>query len=64
MGVEYPVLLNMLAVRLGVASGTNISYTTLGLKLGIPIIPLNLAYIIDNKSADSNYFVFDMGMGI
>ena len=63
-GVEYPVMMKMLTLRAGIASGTNLSLTTIGAKIGIPFLALNLAYVMDGKISNNNQIVFDVAGGI
>jgi hypothetical protein len=64
LGVEYPLLAGLAALRAGVASGTAISYTTFGAKVGIPFFTLNAAYVADGKNTKNNQIVFDFAGGI
>ena len=64
LGVEYPVMLKMLTLRAGIASGTNLSLTTIGAKIGIPFLALNLAYVMDGKISNNNSIVIDIAGGI
>lgn len=60
-GLEYPVVLNMLVFRAGVASGTNLSLTTLGAKIGLPMFTLNTAWVMNNKDSKNSSIIFDFG---
>lgn len=64
IGLEYPLLLNVLVLRAGLASGNNVSYTTLGAKLGIPFLTLELATVMDGKNSNNNAFVIDAGLAL
>ncbi|MFA4967869.1 MAG: hypothetical protein WC624_06615 [Candidatus Margulisiibacteriota bacterium] len=64
IGIEYPVMLKMLTLRAGLASGTNLSLTTIGANIGIPFLALNLAYVMDGKISNNNSIVFDIAGGI
>jgi hypothetical protein len=64
LGFEYPLILNMLALRAGVASGTNLSLTTLGAKISIPVFAVNVAMINDNKNSNNNSYVIDFGAAL
>ncbi len=63
IGVEYPLLLKILTLRAGVASGNDISYTTVGAKLGVLFLTLNAAYVMDGKDSKGNQIVFDLAGG-
>jgi len=62
-GIEYPVLLNLLTLRAGLATGTNLSLTTVGAKIGIPFFTLNMAYVMDSKISNNNQYVLDIAGG-
>jgi len=62
-GIEYPLLLNLVTLRAGIASGTNLSLTTVGAKLGIPFFTLNMAYVMDSKISNNNQYVLDIAGG-
>lgn len=62
-GFEYPVLLNLFTLRAGLASGTNLSLTTVGAKVAIPFLALNLAYVMDSKNSNNNQIVIDLAGG-
>ncbi|KAF0135051.1 MAG: hypothetical protein FD145_189 [Candidatus Saganbacteria bacterium] len=64
MGMEYPVIGNFVTLRAGIASGTNLSMTTFGAKLSIPIFAINVAYIMDNKVTKNNQIVVDLAGGL
>lgn len=61
MGIEYPVAGNFAVLRAGVASGQNLSLTTFGAKLEIPVFTLNLAMVNDNKNSLNTQYVIDFG---
>ena len=62
-GLEYPLMANFLALRAGMASGNNLSLTTLGAKVGIPFFTLNLAYVINGKDSKASQIVLDLAGG-
>ncbi len=62
LGLEYPLLLNRLILRGGMASGQNVSMTTLGAKINIPFVTLEIANIIDNRNSKNTSYVADMGI--
>lgn len=64
LGLEYPLIADLLNLRAGLAMGKDISLTTLGAKIGIPFFALNLAYVMDGKTSSNSYFVFDFVGGI
>ena len=63
LGLEYPVM-GFLILRGGTASGTGVSYTTIGAKLNIPFLTLELASITDNNNSKNNSFVVDAGLAL
>ncbi len=63
LGLEYPLLLGLVTLRGGIASGTNLSLTTIGCKLGIPFLTLNAAYVMDGKISNNNSIVLDLAGG-
>jgi hypothetical protein len=64
IGVEYPMMANLLLVRAGTETSDAINRTSLGAKLNLPAITFNLAYVIDNKNSKNNQFAVDFGTGI
>ena len=62
IGFEYPLLLNTLILRAGLASSSDISLTTLGAKINIPFITLELATMIDGKNSKNTSYVVDAGV--
>ena len=63
LGLEYPLLLNALILRGGFATSPSISMTTLGAKINIPYVTLELATIIDNNNSKNTSYVVDIGAG-
>jgi len=64
LGFEYPVLLNVLVLRAGVANGAGMSNTTIGAKIGLPFITLDAAYVNDNMLSSNSMLTLDFGIGI
>jgi hypothetical protein len=62
IGVEYPLLMRTLILRGGIASSANVSRTTLGAKINIPFLTLEIANIIDNKNSANTSYVLDAGL--
>lgn len=62
LGVEYPVYVNTLILRAGTASGQNTSVTTLGAKINIPFLTLEIANVIDAKNTKNTSYVIDAGV--
>jgi hypothetical protein len=62
LGLEYPLLMNVLILRAGLASSDNINITTIGAKINAPFLTLEIANIIDNKNSANTSFVFDAGI--
>ena len=63
LGVEYPIMPNVLIGRAGLASGSSISKTTLGVKLNIPFLTLDAAAVMDGKDSSVMGWVVDIGAG-
>lgn len=62
IGLEYPLLLNTLILRAGVASSPNISMTTWGVRINMPFLTLEFANIIDGKNPKNTSYVIDAGI--
>lgn len=62
LGIEYPILMNALVLRAGLASSENINMTTIGAKINTPFLTLEIANIIDNKNSANTSLVFDAGL--
>lgn len=62
-GLEYPLLLNTLLVRAGVASGNNLSKTTLGIKLNLPIFTLDAVAVSDANNQGATSYIADINLG-
>ena len=63
MGVEYPMMLGMLVLRAGVASGPNLGLTTIGAKVNLPVLTLDVAMISNSKQSDLSSMVVDINLG-
>jgi len=63
IGIEYPLFLNMLVLRAGMASGQNLQLTTFGAKLGLPILAIDLAIVQDGKNTKNSSYVADVNIG-
>ena len=63
LGLEYPLLAQVLIARAGVATGSSVSKTTLGIKLNIPFLTLDAATIMDGKNSSVVGWVVDIGAG-
>ncbi|MBI5700309.1 hypothetical protein HZC34_00470 [Candidatus Saganbacteria bacterium] len=64
IGIEYPLLFNFLILRAGAASGAGLSLSTLGAKIGLPILTLDTASVTDNNNSKNNYVVVDIQIGL
>jgi len=64
IGIEYPLFLNMLVLRAGMASGQNLQLTTFGAKLGLPILAIDLAVVQDGKNTKNSSYVADINIGL
>ena len=62
-GLEYPLLMGLLVARAGLASGTNLSTSTIGAKIGLPFLTLDAAYAQDNLHGGNNTIVVDLTGG-
>lgn len=63
LGLEYPLVPGLLIGRVGMASSPSISKTTLGAKLSMPFLTLDVASIIDGNNSSLTGWVFDIGIG-
>lgn len=63
LGLEYPLMANVLIGRAGLASSPSISKTTLGIKLNLPFLTLDTATIMDGKNSSVVGWVIDIGAG-
>ena len=63
LGIEYPMLMGALLLRAGFASGPNLSLTTIGTKINLPIFTLDAALISNAKNPDLNSAVVDINLG-
>jgi hypothetical protein len=63
LGLEYPLMPGLLIGRVGMASSPSISKTTLGAKLSIPFLTLDVASIMDGNNSSLTGWVFDIGIG-
>jgi hypothetical protein len=63
LGVEYPLMPGVLIGRAGLASSPSISKTTLGVKLNLPFLTLDVATIMDGKNSSLMGWVIDIGAG-
>jgi hypothetical protein len=62
IGLEYPLMLNALLLRAGVATGTNVNQTTWGAKINLPFLTLEMANVIDNKNSKNTTYTVDLGV--
>lgn len=61
LGLEYPMFANVLIARAGLVSGQNIARTTVGAKLNIPYLVLEVAGIFDGITPANTAYVIDIG---
>ena len=61
LGLEYPMFLNALILRGGLISGQNIARTTLGVKLNIPYLILEVSGLFDGITPTNTAYVIDIG---
>lgn len=64
IGIEWPVLMNLLVLRAGTASGPNLMLTTYGAKINLPILGLDVAAVMDGKNSKNSSYVLDINLGI
>ena len=64
IGVEYPILAGLAAIRAGLASGNALSLTTFGAKIGLPFFTLNAALMMDGKNTKNNQIFIDLAGGV
>jgi hypothetical protein len=63
LGLEYPLVLNTLLVRAGFASGNNLSKTTLGAKINLPIFTLDVVAVSDANNQGATSYIADINLG-
>jgi hypothetical protein len=63
IGLEYPLLLGLVVARAGIASGNNLSLTTLGLEVDLKATKLGLVTIADAKNTGLTRTVVDVTFG-
>ncbi|MBU0686793.1 MAG: hypothetical protein KKB81_02955 [Candidatus Margulisbacteria bacterium] len=61
LGLEMPIIANTLIGRAGLATGQNVSRTTLGAAVNIPFLNVQAAMVIDGKNSKNLSFVVDAG---
>lgn len=64
LGIEYPLFMNALILRGGTASGSGVSYTTVGAKINIPFLTLEVATVMDANNSSNNAYVIDAGIAL
>ncbi|MFH1761021.1 MAG: hypothetical protein ABIA63_07960, partial [bacterium] len=60
-GIEQPIILDRLTLRVGTMSGTNLSLTTLGASVDLVLLKLNAASVTDNNNSLNSSIVIDAG---
>ncbi|MFH1826083.1 MAG: hypothetical protein ABH823_02175 [bacterium] len=63
LGVEYPIAARAVLLRAGLASGANLSKTSIGAKLNLPFFIFDIVTIADNNNAGLTSYIFDLGFG-
>jgi hypothetical protein len=61
IGLEYPLMMGLVLLRAGTSSSPSISRTTIGAKINIPILTLEIASVMDSKNSKNNAAVIDIG---
>lgn len=64
IGLEYPLLLGMLVLRAGMASGPNLSLTTLGAEVNLKVVKVALVTVADAKNTGLTSAVADITIGL
>jgi hypothetical protein len=64
LGLEYPMFLNTLILRAGVASGPNLSLTTAGAELNLKVFKLGLVTVADGKNTGLTNTIADISFGL
>jgi hypothetical protein len=64
LGLEYPLLLGMLVLRGGVASGPNLSLTTLGAEVNLKVVKIGLVTVADAKNTGLTNTIADLSFGL
>jgi len=63
LGLEYPLFMNLLTLRAGLASGNSVAKTTLGAKINLPILAIEAASIMDSKNSSFTGWIADIALG-
>lgn len=63
LGAEYPLLMNLLILRAGSATGDNLSKTTIGAKINLPILTLDAVAITDANNSTATSYLVDINLG-
>lgn len=64
IGLEYPLMLGILVLRAGIASGPNLSLTTLGAEVNLKVCKLALVTVADAKNTGLTSAVADITIGL
>ncbi|MFA4844129.1 MAG: hypothetical protein WC632_04170 [Candidatus Margulisiibacteriota bacterium] len=64
LGLEYPLLFGVIVLRAGLASGPNLSLTTVGAEVNLKILRLGLVTIADAKNTGLTNTVADITFGL
>ena len=64
LGLEYPLMLGIIVLRAGVASGPNLSLTTVGAELNLRVFKLGLVTVMDAKNTGLTNTVADITIGL
>ncbi len=64
IGIEYPLLASAVILRGGLASGNNLSKTTIGAKVNIPFFTLDAVSVTDANNSGQTSYILDIGIGI
>jgi hypothetical protein len=64
IGLEYPLMLGIIVLRAGVASGPNLSLTTAGAEINLRVVKVGLVTISDAKNTGLTSAVADITIGL
>ena len=63
LGLEYPILLNLVLLRAGTANGNGLAKTTVGAKINFPIFTLDAVIVSDANNSSALSYIVDVNLG-
>lgn len=63
IGVQYPLLMNLVLLRAGTANGNNLAKNTIGAKINFPFFTLDAVIVSDAKNSSAKSYILDINMG-